>query len=105
MKLKIIVMTILALTFLVCLIQPALASPVWIEGKVTAQPYSDPFHRVQVAKKNYTLMKDAPIWERYQDRPGAYNERPASFKRVRKGDTILILAEDNRVYQLVIILK
>lgn len=94
---------ILALTFTLGQAGPASAAPAWVEGQVTAVPsVKDDIRHLQVDGKDYILMKDARIWLHYEDRPGAFNERPLSIHNIQRGNRVTISVDSYRVYQVIV---
>jgi hypothetical protein len=84
--------------------QSALAGPTWVEGQVTAPTYvKDGIRHLQVEDKDYILMKDARIWLHYEDRPGAFNERPLNIHNIRPGNRVMISVDSYRVYQVIVL--
>ena len=94
----------LAATFLFLPTNLVSANPVWVEGTVTDRQSSGGIYHIQLdGKKVYMLMKDCRIDMRFEDRPGAYIEKPVDFGYVWKGQHVTIKAEDDRGYQVLIL--
>lgn len=92
------------MAFLLAFSGPVFAQQVWVEGKVTDRQSAGEIRHIQLdGKKVYMLMKDCRIDMRFQDRPGAFNEKPVDFGYVRKGQRITMKVEDNRVFQVLIL--
>ncbi|MFH1491472.1 MAG: hypothetical protein ABII06_21395 [Pseudomonadota bacterium] len=101
-RVRIIIMGVMVFALIFCLTVPVPAAQYWVEGKVTAKPTAKDFRYLQVEGKTYTLAQDARIDLRYQDRPGAFNERPIDLYQIRRGQHVAVKVEGLRCYQVIV---
>lgn len=99
-------LSILAFLFLsvnVVLPQNAFAIGKWIQGIVSESPWKDGYTYIQIngdtVDTRYTIMEGAKMVYVYE-KNGAQNQGPLSLSSIHKGDTLVFMAEGNRIYQI-----
>lgn len=78
----------------------AAALGVWITGKVTRAPWNEHgYHYIAIEKVRYTIMPGVKTEYLYTIDNATY-KKPMDVSALQKGDTLAVMAEGNRIYQI-----
>lgn len=78
----------------------ALAIGVWLTGKVTQSPWrGQEYQYIQIDNVRYTIMPEAKCQYIYQAN-GATQKAPQNIESLHAGDTLAVMIEGNRIYQI-----
>ena len=89
-----------------CLFQavPAQAIGVWVEGRVTKNPYFEgEFQYLEVDRLRYLLMPEVPVLQWTMDRKGIGHEDPTAMSNVRTGKRVNVKVQGYRIYRIIIL--
>ena len=90
-----------AVALLVALsMQNAAAIGMWVGGTVTKAPWQENgYTYIQIGEVRYTIMKEVKLIFAYKVNSMTVKE-PIKLSNLRQGDSLLALAEGNRIYQI-----
>jgi len=80
----------------------ALAIGKWEKGYVTNPPWQDTFTYITINNgrdTRYVVMKDAKLVSVYE-KNGVQSQDQLSLSSIHKGDTLVFMAEGNRIYHI-----
>lgn len=72
----------------------------WLNGKVTQSPWNgEGYQYIQIDKVRYTIMPGAKCQYLYKV-DGATEKAPQNIGSLRVGDSLAVMIEGNRIYQI-----
>ena len=71
----------------------------WREGVVTKKPWNGQYKFVKIDNVRYTIMKDAKVRLVYEKNGAQYKDK-INVSSIRRSDTLVIMVEGNRIYQI-----
>jgi hypothetical protein len=78
----------------------AAALGAWVTGQVTRAPWSEQGYRyIAIEKVRYTLMPGVKTEYLYKIDNATY-KKSMDVSALQKGDTLAVMAEGNRIYQI-----
>jgi len=85
-----------------CFLAPsnnAFAIGKWLRGTVTKGPWTSKYSYIEIDNVRYTIMKNADAVYVYTSN-GAQYKNSMLVSSIRRGDTLLVKVEGNRIYQI-----
>jgi hypothetical protein len=85
-----------------CLFVPlnnAFAIGKWLKGTVTERPWTSDYSYIKIDNVTYTIMESTKAVYVYTSN-GAQYKNSMLVSSIRRGDTLLVKVEGNRIYQI-----
>jgi hypothetical protein len=94
---KLIILLVIVSSFLMPVSVFAIGK--WIQGTVTTKPWSGEYTHIRINDIKYTIMPETRAVFTYQSDSAEYRE-PMEISAIEAGDTLLVMVEGNRIYQI-----
>lgn len=98
-KIRLYVALFVVLSCLFAPLNNAFAIGKWLKGTVTKGPWTSKYSYIKIDNVKYTIMKSTKAVYVYTSN-GAQYKNSMLVSSIRRGDTLLVKVEGNRIYQI-----
>ncbi len=79
------------------------AAGIWVKGTITQSPrLEQDGYSIQVNDETYHIATEAPVYKRFERRPGAYDEEKIAVRDLHFGQEVSIRVHEGTILKIIV---